>query len=1733
MANDVLNTGTSRQRTTGEERRAIGQKIYDMRQRLLDTSLRNPIINFSFRTRAKSLIRIIDEVPAEILAKFVAAKSLQFEPIPDPEIHPEDESTPEFKRALQEARRTDEIYLKDLEKADPRILPTDNYAIERPLRNRLRARLGMAPWARIEDPVEQAKKLGIPYEFDLPYRSSEKRHQDNRIQTLLFDEDLSAKLHNIRREAETTLDGTGVWALNAAFGFLEWTETRESSKVITSPLMIMPVKITEAKEKQRFVYHLESADEDPTFNRSLAKKLRDEFGFEIPSFEDFLDKDGDLELNRWLETIHEAAKSINARWQVRNQVAIGLMAITRQAMYDDTDPSAWPDTRDPRQNESIQAIFGEAAAWNGMPPTEHDIDRVETTPEAPLLLLDADASQHDAVVDALQERSMVIQGPPGTGKSQTITNMISAFLAKGKRVLFLAEKLAALRVVKSRLDHAGLGDFVFEIHGATPRQEFYAALKKRLEAKPPVYNPRDLENTKTQLDKLRNRLTSYVATINAPAGDTELTAHDILWSHTSTRDKLKGLPRAIADISIENPLALNKIERKIMASMAEALEQTAEAMGQFAPPSKQPWRGIGRNDITEFDLDEVEALGEATIAAITRLEADIRAFNDLIGQEISSATCDQIVADLQAISAGMPKIDVAALRTAGLNENLLARLSRQNQRENAVQIANLLKRIQGARQALADLSVTPSDFEVNPREEGGPLDPGTLRGAHERLQRLGQISKSMDTLASEGEVARQSLPKNTTATDALAGIAQLLGLPDLERSDLAIALLDVLKNPLPRQAILEIFHPELAREDTEERLRMLQSLTRDLRTAYTTIGTDLPATEIPTFGELRIAANTIKHTSFFGRLFGGQYKAAKQLATRLSPGLHGKPADALLECLEAAMDWWSAQTAAQEFRAANPQLVKACVAAGDDFAALLEAAAWMAGVAKTISVSNANALALRHRLCRLTQEEAIRLTSFATSHGSDLRAIASFGTPDQTLADILKTKLEVMEVEESCRRDLSLVGWPSDRSFSDLLPVAAAIDAYRAAAAALAAVEAPETVLGDCWRGHATDPQEITAAINVADLLAPWKSPAREKAFADLGVLEQIRSGISNLTETARETARQMTAFSERLGLGEEWVPSAATPAQADMAKYRERIASALPHRDLLVNQSALLIAEMRADEAGLKSLLAAWRSADLPYIGLVPILDAIWYRSAARVLVKQNAALSNHVGNTHQSDRLQFQKLDQELLKLNAKYLAHTLHKANIPAGYKASSRKDYTDRVLIEHQTGLTRPSMSIRRLLAQAGDAALAMKPCFMMSPSSVSTFLVQDGVVFDVCIIDEASQMRPEDALGAIFRSKQLIVVGDKEQLPPTNFFRKSLSDEEQEEDEVIEASILELAERAWKPVRSLNWHYRSRHETLIEFSNKRFYNSRLIVFPSDEDASDDVGVSLERVAGVYGDKINEIEARAVVAAAIKHMETKPDRSLGIVALNTQQADLIDRLLQEALRTNQNASAYRDLWSTHLEKFFVKNLESVQGDERDSIFISTIFGPNAEGVQHNNFGPIGGAGGYRRLNVLFSRAKFQTRVFTSLDPSQIKDGLNNGAATLRDYLDFAAGHKVPPLYDPNGTQPDSPFEEWVLKRLSQMGYACVPQVGIRLDSNRNAYRIDIGVRHPTRPGRFILGIECDGATYHSARSARERDRLRQNVIEQLGWKIHRIWSTDWFRDPERELERIDNRIKQLMA
>lgn len=555
------------------------------------------------------------------------------------------------------------------------------------------------------------------------------------------------------------------------------------------------------------------------------------------------------------------------------------------------------------------------------------------------------------------------------------------------------------------------------------------------------------------------------------------------------------------------------------------------------------------------------------------------------------------------------------------------------------------------------------------------------------------------------------------------------------------------------------------------------------------------------------------------------------------------------------------------------------------------------------------------------------------------------------------------------------------------------------------------------------------------------------------------------------------------------------------------------------------------AIQLGLWPLVQGIESGELLQGKVANAFETAYARWFAARTIDAEPSLRNFVAAEHMSDIEAYRRMDDRLAELSVRFIRAKLC-AMIPSKNSVSKRDGYG---ILKHQLQLQRRHKPLRQLAIEMGDALTRLAPCMLMSPLSIAQYLPPDLGFFDLVIFDEASQIAPWDAIGSIARGKQVVIAGDPRQMPPTSFFNRAAAATDDDVEEDME-SILDECLGAGVPRRSLDWHYRSRHESLIAFSNHRYYESKLITFPAAVTRSS--AVTWTRVDGVYAKgkgRTNQAEAEAMVAEAVKRLKdpefVSAGMTLGIVTLNSEQQKLVEDLLDKARQEHPEMEPFFS--EDMAEPVFVKNLETVQGDERDLIMLGVGYGPTEPGAttMSMNFGPLNREGGWRRLNVAVTRSRREMMVFTSFDPSMVDLNRTSARAVadLKHFLEFV--HRGPQalaeavIGSVGGYE--SPFEEAVAHELMRLGWQVVPQIGV------SRFRIDLGIVHPDHPGDYLVGVECDGATYHSAATARDRDKVRSAVLAGLGWKLLRVWSTEWWVDKHGASQRLHSQIEAVLA
>ena len=1615
------------------------QYLTTCRNRLVDLSKRNRLIHFNLDAQRPRYLDVVSASLSQVWEAVSSGSPIPIGFVPEPQEHKD------MSMGARIPKPKPAIYAKECD-----INPCLELAVE----------------------VEKDKKLKC-------------------LQSLLYFADLDRFVQKLKDDARSAGEEKGISTLHCMLGFLRWAESKDSSRVVSSPLLIAQVEIEidrRASANQRFLLSGQESDQDGWFvNPSLRIKLQNDYGIELPL----------LEPGECPASYFGRARSILSmypEWSISQRVVIGNVAFPRLALYEDLDLQKWESEdgnlllKHPVLEGLISGVCRE--------PSDQEVREVEEDGIAqPIkgLIFDADSSQLEAIRRILGGETMVLEGPPGTGKSQTIANLIAAYLSRGKSVLFVTEKKAAIEVVERRLEKVGLGEFCLNLH--TDSRQSKAALYEKLEKRIELVSPekhdqiidRNYQELISTVSTLTRSLDDYYAALEVRPKEEINSFGDLLWSSLHTRDEYDALPAPIRKNNIPEALALSPTTLEVSKGLLENLETAFRALEVSSREFRNHalWE-LGEKFLDPFeiaDLEEhIEDMGEK-IVYITKLLELCEGIRDCAKMNLE---------DCLELEALRPLEDIS------IQENLYKKLLQCRALQG---IANKLRTIE-------------MQFP----------DMGSSREWFERLQAIvGAIQKKIDYLNSP--LAAKFGPCCALAIEPIqaevfqlnqyrAFLTQIFPTICERESTEWVLCASELVEILP---LMDQFEKQLlpfvrngftrAKLDWEE-VASVADMSRECDLMFDEMKKTFCVELLNNHHQIEQLSEELLAVGWFGRFRSAWRHSFHCLTEKIVPGLN-LTRRTLLSRLSQLQNW------SQKARALEHNKIRIGLVSGSD-------------VFDTESVFN---------LLRAHESE-VRLASkadwlypvlvesgktFVDIHllskrcfGDSAVAILSQihlsyqNAPTCRLEDSIQQARAAFEETKSLAQCLKDYGLDDCENSERLYSLTMSLDA-------LLQSEELRALLSDVWPVR----DIIRGCEIVNELLSTSPSSNIRNMLSSVCLGDLVH--IKDIVETARNLA---TLHSDLQNTG-CFAPDGLVNKDAlqipliNWASWQSRVAAELPKlTNWLKFRQALR--QLEEQSAPAYAFVHQLLMNEIPLESLSKLFAVIVAQSKAKEAIRYSNAHLNGLATSIRRVQQDFRTFDRKVIDQGRNWTRRVLLSRAVHQGSCNGRRSERTGLQLIRHELGKQKRRISSRRLLNRALQTVLDLTPCFMMSPLQAAECLqTQRTSIFDLVIIDEASQLRPEEALSAIVRGSQLVVVGDSKQLPPTTFFGDFCEEEEVEDDEAIDnESILDMA-KATFPSHSLRWHYRSKHDSLINFSNQQFYDGRLIVCPSSNIESEYVGVHLIQANGIYGNGENPEEAAIVVNKAVTCMKDVPDNSIGIVAMNREQQELLQSLLYEARCKDDEVNSYLERWEGKNEHCFVKNLENVQGDERDIILISTVYGPSERGGKVlRRFGPINSIHGHRRLNVLCTRARTCTFVVSSLQPSDVLPPTDTvtskGIDAFAKFLEYAgSGQRLAKV---SSEGPESPFEEYVGKFLADAGYNVYYQIG------QLGFRIDIGIRHPVCPYGFIAGIECDGAAYHSHKSARDRDRLRQEILENHGWKIFRLWSTDWFYQPKEEQARL---------
>ena len=1544
--------------------------------------------------------------------------------------------------------------------------------------------------------------------------------------------DLQRRLRNLQRRDREWEEEQGLNVLFLAMGFLHWVD--EDGEQARSPLLLIPCDLE--RESPRDPFRLVREDDDPAVNPTLRHQLA-RLGIGLPEYRNESDEHEPIETYiGWVGTLAAGRTD----WTVDSGIFLGTFSYSKLAMYEDLTRMSEDGTR----NELTSLLAGaevqtEISGSDGISPTPRDPDLVGGRLDDLLDLRDqytvlpADFSQLRAIEEARRGKNLVIHGPPGTGKSQTIANLIATLLADGRRVLFVSEKTAALDVVKRRLEECNLGIFCLDLHSDRGRKsEVYRQLNSA------VNDDRARLAAAVSIDELvarRDLLNRVVRLLHERREPLGKSIYEVQGLFAQVRD----LPR----LEAAQPPPISELTADWIREAERVTERIARRPEEFRCHYSSRWIPLRTTPPSLQLADLIRGDMDAVQTAIDALCSEASALSNWLGvPTIESADDARAMVDLLRLLEQAPTVP-----RKWLNYDAVSRL-RQLSREQAKQQRERRRLEQtqdgwlGSSPPTIDYRAIASALSLSPDEREAIEE---LAGVGWRTA-LGKDPSELLEKANELEAALDLLKASAEAIGAALADSQLRTLGQLDQaSALTASILDLER--IPAHWLTVPSTEELERESEDARALLEQLVADEDR-----LGEDFSDGLVERVDEEMLIRYRTDHQSFLRHIRGtyrrdqrtvrGQLKSSRKLSL-----------DESLAVVELAMD---VKRRRERWHEMEPRLRELLGTRFDgretkwegvlsDFVALRGILGdWRGDVAVLRELLAAELVGDR----RLALESASQPLEDALMRYN--RAASAIGHEP-----LIASNLEVARAGDVARRAIGPIRRIRDATaeiYRILVTTPADFDALTQliedGIRLMAVTEEDERLapalaedFGAFFERKTTDWDAVSHALDwTADFLDEADGRVGD-TLADHAVNPRASGKYEERAESLRTA---VAAFSERLSVLDErfnvavtsWDSWQAPPFadleawSADLRKHAGDAPGWVEYRD------AVLDLEERLGLGSAAALRATTdRAENAPGIVRRRIYAA-WLED----LYEAEHELSRFSRVDHEGVRFQFRELD-ERYPFAARQRVRERVFAKYPDLWGTPLQAGQLG--ILNNELSKRRKQMPVRRLIARIPNLLQTLKPCFLMSPLAVSQYLpagpmASDHLEFDVVIFDEASQVLPEDAIPAIDRAGQVVVVGDRQQLPPTTFFRAGLgndeeSDNDEEEDEdsfegresILDVMVGQVG--AGFAERYLSVHYRSRSESLIRFSNHAFYEDRLLTFPSP-DPTDVCVRDVYLPNATYdagGSRTNRDEADRVTDIVFELMGTQTtSESIGVVALSRNQADLIESLIEERRLLNRHLD---QRFSDELpERFFVKNLENVQGDERDHMILSIGYGATPAGAVPNRFGPINQEGGERRLNVAVTRARNSMTVVHSLRAEDITSG-QPGARQLRRYLEYVRNPER--AFESGATstgEPESPFEEAVLAALRSRGHTVEAQIGA------SGYRIDLAIKSEDGEA-YDLGIECDGVTYHSSPTARDRDWLRQQVLEGLGWRIHRVWSTAWVRDPETEIVAIEQALQRARA
>ncbi len=1536
----------------------------------------------------------------------------------------------------------------------------------------------------LECPEELEHPVGVEGIFQTPNNSDtvidflREELKQNRLHAYLKKDDLESALTHLYRQSRLSIEENGANTLYLAIGLLRWYETPISTKPRFAPILLLPIEMVRKSAARGYV--IRGRGEETMLNITLLELLRQSFGITISGLDPLPTDHSGVDVVKVFNTFRNAIME-QTRWDVEEQAIIGTFSFNKFLMWNDIHNNV--DVL--RQNKIVNGLITGQVDWgDDLQGEMPDLDQTFSVGDL-ALPMPADSSQIEAISAALGGKSFVLHGPPGTGKSQTITNIIANGLYKGKKILFVAEKMAALQVVQKRLEAIGLAPFCLELHSNKAKKSAVIEQLKRTVETTKQKSSQQFQKEASQLNALRSEINDYVTALHRPY-PIGRSLYDCFSDYSSVAEFTSAelLPfDSVGSLTEEDLLRYNAWLQEYV-SICGILGDVANApLRACKNPNYQP--------ALKSELqDKLTALKEEAESCRANYEAYCHAvgwtFSDRLEWMASLQDFVRLHNDGTSLPAVLGSSDFDA--DADWARRLIVAGKAKDEARHVV-----CERL-GQPFLNADVAQMRQEWQAIEAFIAGYPIAKTMSGKVSLSEAFTQVPQCYQQMMFQYSVVAGWLGmENETPTASRC--EQMIRVFN-SLLEMRLLIPDLFSEGNKRQCWADlsdmISHVEKRNQYRDQLLKRFRPTAFDLN-----------------YVELQNEWVEANSKSFISKKLG-QNKVLKKVNVH---ALSEVTEEEMPDVLVLFRGYWDEVGCVYHYAEWAKKLMGYEWKEGSFDIALLK---------KTMDIHTT----IHGQLLSMTQDErktALAESTLVSCIGNDIQNF-------HAMKDVeIHRFIRMFEDFVEKYKDFNSHGVPSST-------VLATIEEYQKAEAWLAEHQMQGSRLfGSLWNPESCQWSTLEHALLQTNLLRTCvanleQNTERQNAVRMKLAAAYVNGGADNavMQNTVPNYQEMVSALQakaaecNRLLCGEMIV----LDDDAFLSKLASSAGFVLQHLDELKDACKYNEVANSVPDKALQVLVDKVENGTIDGILIGLYYKKCFARTYAEHILSVDPLLSNFHGKMFEEKITYYKRLCQRFERLTREELYAKLA-SNMP-NFQVEAAGNSEVGILQRNIRNGAR-GMSLRSLFDKIPDLLTRICPCMLMSPISVAQYIDARGAKFDYVIFDEASQMPTCEAVGTIARGKNVIVVGDPKQLPPTSFFEANAFDEDNADKEDLE-SILDDCLALSMPSKYLLWHYRSKHESLIAFSNMRYYGNKLMTFPSPDDLT--TKVSFQYVDGIYDKgrtRQNREEAVAVVEEIRQRLSdpVKSRQSIGVVTFNTNQQSLIEDLLNNLFRQEPK------LEKTALEceePLFVKNLENVQGDERDVILFSVGYGADKMGRVSMNFGPLNRDGGWRRLNVAVSRARYEMKVFSTLTPDQIDLNRSSaqGVAGLKAFLEYAQNGRLSLAYETaNSKRTNDYLVLSVAEEIRMKGYE------VRTNIGSSGYRVDIGVVDPQDRGKFVLGILCDGYNYATAKSARDREITRGMVLKLLGWRISRVWAMEWWESHDGALQKLLSDIEKAIA